>query len=66
MGGLRHSGEMNMKIKRLDRRFGGAASRKATGISTESGALNAYPHGFSSRFEAQRGGNPEELIGAAH
>jgi lipoyl-dependent peroxiredoxin len=35
-------------------------------ISTESGALNAYPYGFSSRFEGQRGSNPEELIGAAH
>jgi len=35
-------------------------------ISTESGALSAYPYGFSSRFEGQRGSNPEELIGAAH
>jgi lipoyl-dependent peroxiredoxin len=31
-------------------------------ISTKSGALNEYPYGFASRFEA----NPEELIGAAH
>src|ERR1700676_3028240 len=35
-------------------------------ISTESGALKAYPYGFSSRFEGQPGTNPEELIGAAH
>jgi osmotically inducible protein OsmC len=35
-------------------------------ISTESGALSAYPYGFNSRFEGQRGTNPEELIGAAH
>ena len=35
-------------------------------ISTESGALAAYPYGFASRFEGQRGSNPEELIGAAH
>jgi osmotically inducible protein OsmC len=35
-------------------------------ISTESGALKAYPYGFSSRFEGQKGSNPEELIGAAH
>ncbi|MBN9442944.1 MAG: OsmC family protein [Bosea sp. (in: a-proteobacteria)] len=35
-------------------------------ISTESGALNAYPYGFSSRFEGRPGSNPEELIGAAH
>jgi osmotically inducible protein OsmC len=35
-------------------------------ISTESGALKAYPYGFSSRFEGRPGTNPEELIGAAH
>ena len=35
-------------------------------ISTESGALTAYPYGFASRFEGQLGSNPEELIGAAH
>jgi len=35
-------------------------------ISTESGALTDYPYGFSSRFEGQKGSNPEELIGAAH
>ncbi|HTH98307.1 MAG TPA: OsmC family protein [Stellaceae bacterium] len=35
-------------------------------ISTESGALDKYPYGFASRFEGQKGSNPEELIGAAH
>lgn len=35
-------------------------------ISTESGALKAYPYGFASRFEGKAGTNPEELIGAAH
>ena len=35
-------------------------------ITTQSGALKAYPYGFSSRFEGQPGTNPEELIGAAH
>jgi len=35
-------------------------------ISTETGALSAYPYGFASRFEGQPGSNPEELIGAAH
>ena len=35
-------------------------------LSTESGALADYPYGFSSRFEGQRGSNPEELIAAAH
>ena len=35
-------------------------------ISTESGALKAYPYGFASRFEGQPGTNPEDLLGAAH
>src|SRR6476620_10162237 len=44
---------------------GGIKDGKGT-ISTESGALKAYPYGFAARFEGQRGSNPEELIGAAH
>ena len=35
-------------------------------ISTQSGALNAYPYGFASRFEGLPGTNPEELLAAAH
>lgn len=35
-------------------------------VSTESGALDALPYGFNTRFEDQPGTNPEELIGAAH
>ena len=35
-------------------------------ISTQSGALKAYPYGFASRFEGTPGSNPEELIAAAH
>jgi lipoyl-dependent peroxiredoxin len=44
---------------------GGIKDGKGT-ISTESGALQTYPYGFASRFEGQRGSNPEELIAAAH
>ncbi|HUN49337.1 MAG TPA: OsmC family protein [Stellaceae bacterium] len=56
-----------MKIKRHGSASwqGGLKDGKGT-ISTESGALNAYPYGFASRFEGQKGSNPEELIGAAH
>jgi osmotically inducible protein OsmC len=56
-----------MKIKRRGSAAwqGGIKDGKGA-ISTESGALNAYPYGFASRFEGQRGTNPEELIGAAH
>ncbi len=56
-----------MKIKRRGSAVwhGGLKDGKGA-ISTESGALSAYPYGFAARFEGQRGSNPEELIGAAH
>ncbi len=56
-----------MKIKRHGSAAweGGIKDGKGA-ITTESGALKAYPYGFSSRFEGKPGTNPEELIGAAH
>jgi lipoyl-dependent peroxiredoxin len=56
-----------MKIKRTGSAAwqGGLKDGKGS-ISTESGALKAYPYGFASRFEGQKGSNPEELLGAAH
>src|SRR5580692_6177042 len=57
--------EMKIKRKGSAAWKGGFKDGKGT-ISTESGALNAYPYGFASRFEGQRGTNPEELIAAAH
>jgi osmotically inducible protein OsmC len=38
---------------------------KAT-VSTQSGVLDGQAYGFGSRFEAEKGTNPEELIAAAH
>ncbi len=35
-------------------------------ISTQSGALDALPFSFKTRFEDAPGTNPEELVGAAH
>jgi lipoyl-dependent peroxiredoxin len=35
-------------------------------ITTDSGALSATPYSFRTRFENERGTNPEELIAAAH
>lgn len=35
-------------------------------LGTESGVLSATPYAFSTRFENEKGTNPEELIGAAH
>ena len=34
-------------------------------VSSESGVLN-HPYSFKTRFENEKGTNPEELLGAAH
>src|ERR1700758_4620090 len=35
-------------------------------ISTDSGVLDETPYSYRTRFENQKGTNPEELIAAAH
>ena len=35
-------------------------------LSSESGVLKDTPYSFSTRFESERGTNPEELVAAAH
>lgn len=35
-------------------------------LTTDSGALAQTPYSFRTRFENERGANPEELIAAAH
>jgi osmotically inducible protein OsmC len=35
-------------------------------LSSDSGALSQTPYSFSTRFEGEKGTNPEELIAAAH
>ncbi len=35
-------------------------------VSTQSGVLDDQSYGFGSRFESEKGTNPEELIAAAH
>ncbi|MES1983055.1 MAG: OsmC family protein [Pseudomonadota bacterium] len=56
-----------MKEKTATINWRGQGKKGQGEISTESGALKAYPYGFGSRFENDlRGTNPEELLGAAH
>jgi osmotically inducible protein OsmC len=35
-------------------------------VSTESGVLRSTPYSFTTRFEGEKGTNPEELVAAAH
>jgi lipoyl-dependent peroxiredoxin len=56
-----------MKITRkADVVWNGGIKDGKGAITTASGALKAYPYGFSSRFEGTPGTNPEELLAAAH
>ena len=36
------------------------------GLSTDSGVLAETPYSFNTRFDSEKGTNPEELIAAAH
>ncbi|MGH9370150.1 MAG: OsmC family protein [Vicinamibacterales bacterium] len=44
---------------------GGLQDGKGT-ISSDSGVLSNTPYGFKTRFENEKGTNPEELVAAAH
>jgi osmotically inducible protein OsmC len=35
-------------------------------LTTDSGVLDSTPYSFKTRFESEKGTNPEELIAAAH
>jgi len=56
-----------MKIQRTGSAAWSGGIRDGRGtISTQSGALDAQPYAFATRFEGKPGTNPEELIAAAH
>jgi lipoyl-dependent peroxiredoxin len=46
--------------------WNGALKDGKGSISTQSGTLTDAPYSFVTRFENQKGTNPEELIAAAH
>lgn len=53
-------------IRKANATWRGAGTKGTGSVTTESGALAEVPYSFSTRFEGERGTNPEELIGAAH
>ncbi len=56
-----------MSEKKASAHWSGPGKTGQGTISTETGALDKYPYGFSSRFgDDRRGTNPEEIVGAAH
>lgn len=55
-----------MPTRTATARYQGFGKKGAGTVSTGSGILQETSYGFGSRFEEQRGTNPEELIAAAH
>jgi len=54
---------MNRKAKAV---WQGTGKDGAGHLSTDSGVLSTTPYSFKTRFENEKGTNPEELIAAAH
>src|SRR5271155_1881051 len=44
----------------------GTGREGAGALTTDSGVLKSTPYSFKTRFESEKGTNPEELIAAAH
>ncbi len=56
-----------MKFKRTAQAIWVGTGKEGKGtLTTESGVLNETKYSFHTRFEDEKGTNPEELIGAAH
>lgn len=53
-------------IRKASAEWRGSLKEGSGTISGESGAIANLPYSFQTRFENQKGTNPEELIGAAH
>jgi osmotically inducible protein OsmC len=55
-----------MTVRTASARYVGFGKEGRGSISTQSGVLTDQFYGFATRFENEKGTNPEELIAAAH
>lgn len=55
-----------MTVRTASARYEGLGKEGKGHISTQSGVLTDQFYGFNTRFEDEKGTNPEELIAAAH
>ena len=53
-------------IRKAKAVWGGTGRAGSGNLSTNSGVLAESPYSFKTRFENEKGTNPEELIAAAH
>jgi osmotically inducible protein OsmC len=59
-------GNQTMITRTASARYEGFGKDGKGRVSTQSGVLADQAYGFGSRFEAEQGTNPEELVAAAH
>ena len=57
---------MAVAVKTATAEWQGTGKDGTGSLSSESGVLSSTPYSFKTRFEGQKGTNPEELIAAAH
>lgn len=55
-----------MSVKTATAHWTGTGKDGQGHLTTESGVMSKTPYSFKTRFEGQKGTNPEELIAAAH
>jgi lipoyl-dependent peroxiredoxin len=53
-------------IRRAKAHWSGTGRAGSGDLTTDSGVLSETPYSFKTRFENEKGTNPEELIAAAH
>jgi osmotically inducible protein OsmC len=53
-------------IRKARAQWRGTGRDGTGGLTTDSGVLSNTPYSYKTRFESERGTNPEELIAAAH
>jgi osmotically inducible protein OsmC len=53
-------------IRKAKAVWNGTGRAGSGNLTTDSGVLAATPYSFKTRFESEKGTNPEELIAAAH
>jgi osmotically inducible protein OsmC len=58
--------EARMIVRSGSAHYSGLGKDGKGQVSTQSGVLDKQPYGFGTRFENEKGTNPEELIAAAH
>src|SRR5262245_8245997 len=58
--------EKNTMKRRATAQWKGDLKSGKGSLTTDSGVLTQTPYSFTTRFENEKGTNPEELIAAAH